>query len=79
MTVDAFPDAAYTLNDLFFAGDKAVWRGTWQATQRKDWEGIAVEYDRYSSFGSWAHSKVCCVKPDHWALAKCSASPHRRA
>ena len=37
---DAFPDAAYTLNDLFFAGDKGVWRGTWDATQRKEWEGI---------------------------------------
>ena len=37
---DAFPDAAYTLNDLFFAGDKGVWRGTWRATQKKDWEGI---------------------------------------
>src|SRR5215475_7838368 len=37
---DAFPDAAYTLNDLFFAGDKGVWRGTWHATQRKEWEGI---------------------------------------
>ena len=37
---DAFPDAAYTLDDLFFAGDKGVWRGTWCATQSKDWEGI---------------------------------------
>ena len=37
---DAFPDAAYTLNDLFFAGDKGVWRGTWRAMQRKEWEGI---------------------------------------
>jgi predicted ester cyclase len=37
---NAFPDAAYTLHDLFFSGDKGVWRGTWQATQRKDWEGI---------------------------------------
>ena len=36
---DAFPDAASTLNDLFFAGDKG-WRGTWHATQRKQWEGI---------------------------------------
>ena len=36
----AFPDAAYILNDLFFAGDKGVWRGTWHATQRKQWEGI---------------------------------------
>jgi predicted ester cyclase len=22
------------------AGDKGVWRGTWHATQRKEWEGI---------------------------------------
>jgi hypothetical protein len=34
---DAFLDAAYTLNNLFFAGDKGVWRGTWRATQSKDW------------------------------------------
>jgi predicted ester cyclase len=33
---NAFPDASYTLNDLFFSGDKGVWRGTWHATQRKD-------------------------------------------
>jgi predicted ester cyclase len=39
---DAFPAAAYTLNDLFFSGDKGVWRGTWQATQSKEWEGIAA-------------------------------------
>jgi predicted ester cyclase len=37
---DAFPDAAYTLNDLFFSGNKGLWRGTWQATQSKEWEGI---------------------------------------
>jgi predicted ester cyclase len=37
----AFPDAAYTLDDIFFAGDKGVWRGTWRATQRGEWEGIA--------------------------------------
>jgi predicted ester cyclase len=37
----AFPDAAYTLEDIFFAGDKGVWRGTWRATQRGEWEGIA--------------------------------------
>ncbi len=37
----AFPDAAYTLDDIFFAGDKGVWRGTWRATQRGKWEGIA--------------------------------------
>jgi len=39
---DAFPDATYTLNDLFFSGDKGVWRGTWQATQSKEWEGISA-------------------------------------
>ena len=39
---DAFPDAAYTLDDLFFSGDKGVWRGSWRARQRKDWEGIAA-------------------------------------
>lgn len=37
----AFPDAAYTLDDIFFAGDKGVWRGTWRATHRGEWEGIA--------------------------------------
>ena len=37
---DAFPDAAYTLNDLFFSDDKGVWRGTWHATQYKEWEGM---------------------------------------
>jgi len=37
---DAFPDASYTLNDVFCTGDKGVWRGTWNATQRKEWEGI---------------------------------------
>jgi hypothetical protein len=31
---DAFPDAAYTLNEVFSAGDKGVWRGTWQAAAR---------------------------------------------
>ncbi len=35
----AFPDAVYTLDDLFFAGDRGVWRGSWQATQRGAWEG----------------------------------------
>ena len=29
-----------TPNDVFSVGDKGVWRGTWQATQRKPWEGI---------------------------------------
>jgi predicted ester cyclase len=37
----AFPDAAFTLDDIFFAGDKGVWRVTWRATQRGKWEGIA--------------------------------------
>jgi predicted ester cyclase len=38
----AFPDAAFTLDDIFFAGDKGAWRGTWRATQRGAWEGIAA-------------------------------------
>jgi len=38
----AFPDANYTLDDLFVAGDKAVWRGSWHATQRGAWQGIAA-------------------------------------
>ncbi|MBM6584076.1 ester cyclase [Microvirga sp. BT689] len=38
----AFPDAAYTLDDMFFAGDRGVWRGHWQATQQGDWQGIAA-------------------------------------
>ena len=37
----AFPDAAFTLHDIFFAGDKGAWRGTWRGTQRGAWEGIA--------------------------------------
>lgn len=37
----AFPDVAYTLDDLFFAGDRGVWRGRWRGTQRGDWQGIA--------------------------------------
>jgi predicted ester cyclase len=37
----AFPDAAYTLEDIFFSGDEGVWRGTWRATQQGAWEGIA--------------------------------------
>jgi predicted ester cyclase len=37
----AFPDAAYTLDDLFFADDRGVWRGAWHATQRGIWEGVA--------------------------------------
>ena len=38
----AFPDAAYTLDDLFFAGDRGVWRGRWRATQRGAWQGLAA-------------------------------------
>jgi predicted ester cyclase len=38
----AFPDARFTLDDIFFAGDKGAWRGTWRATQRGTWEGIAA-------------------------------------
>ena len=37
-----FPDAAYTLDDMFFAGDRGVWRGRWKATQQGDWQGIAA-------------------------------------
>jgi predicted ester cyclase len=37
----AFPDAAYTLDDLFCVADHGIWRGSWQATQRGEWEGIA--------------------------------------
>ena len=37
----AFPDAAYTLEDLFFAGDRGVWRGRWRAVQKGEWQGIA--------------------------------------
>jgi predicted ester cyclase len=39
---DAFPDAAYALDDLFFSGDKGVWRGRWRATQRGVWAGVAA-------------------------------------
>lgn len=31
----------YTLDDIFFAGDKGVWGGTWLAAHRGEWEGIA--------------------------------------
>lgn len=37
----AFPDAAYTLDDCFFHGDRGVWRGAWRATQKGTWQGIA--------------------------------------
>ncbi|MEA1834312.1 ester cyclase [Methylobacterium durans] len=38
----AFPNAAYTLDDMFFAGGQGVWRGHWQATQQGEWQGIAA-------------------------------------
>jgi predicted ester cyclase len=37
----AFPDATYTLEDLFVADDRGVWRGAWRATQRGPWAGVA--------------------------------------
>ena len=27
---------------MFFAGDRGVWRGRWQATQNGQWQGIAA-------------------------------------
>ena len=38
----AFPDLTYTLDDLFFAADRGVWRGRWRGTQSGDWAGIAA-------------------------------------
>ena len=38
----AFPDLTYTLDDLFLAGDRGVWRGHWRGTQHGDWAGIAA-------------------------------------
>lgn len=38
----AFPDIRYRLDDLFFDGDRGVWRGSWSGTQRGDWAGIAA-------------------------------------
>ncbi len=38
----AFPDAAYILDDMVFAGDRGVWRGHWQATQQAPWQGVAA-------------------------------------
>ena len=38
----ASPDATYAVGDLFCAGDRGVWRGTWRATQRGEWAGIAA-------------------------------------
>ena len=76
---DAFPDAAYTLNDLFFSGDKGVWRGTWQATQRKDWEGIAatgrkaiwtvIIIGRFEGMPSHSLLWVACQVPRHTPLS----------
>jgi predicted ester cyclase len=40
--IAAFPDASYSLDDLFFVGDRGVWRGSWRATQRGAWQGIAA-------------------------------------
>lgn len=37
----AFPDAAYTLDDLSFAGDRGVWRGRRRANRRGEWQGVA--------------------------------------
>lgn len=36
----AFPDLTYTLDDMFFDGDRGVWRGRWRGTQLGDWAGI---------------------------------------
>lgn len=38
----AFPDLAYTLDDLIVADDRAVWRGSWRGTQQGEWAGIAA-------------------------------------
>lgn len=38
----AFPDATYTLDDLFCTEDRGTWRGHWRATQRGDWQGVAA-------------------------------------
>ena len=34
---NAFPDITYTLDDIFFSGDRGVWHGT----RRGPWQGIA--------------------------------------
>jgi predicted ester cyclase len=44
----AFPDAAYGLDDMIFAGDRGVWRGHWTATQRGPWQGVAASGRRVS-------------------------------
>lgn len=38
----AFPDAVYTLDDLFCTEDRGAWRGHWRATQRGQWQDIAA-------------------------------------
>jgi predicted ester cyclase len=38
----AFPDADYTLENLFCTDDRGAWRGHWRATQRGVWQGIAA-------------------------------------
>ena len=38
----AFPDITYRLDDMFFDGDRGVWRGRWRGTQNGDWAGIAA-------------------------------------
>ena len=38
----AFPDAVYTLENLFCTEDRGAWRGHWNATQRGVWQGIAA-------------------------------------
>jgi predicted ester cyclase len=38
----AFPEISYTMDDLFIAGDRGVWRGRWRGVQRGDWAGIAA-------------------------------------
>ncbi len=37
----AFPDLTHTLDDLFLADNRGVWRGHWRGTQHGDWAGIA--------------------------------------
>jgi predicted ester cyclase len=37
----AFPDAVYTLDDLFCTEHRGAWRGHWHATQRGQWQGVA--------------------------------------